>query len=86
MREITPNTCATLPNGYRILSRQKTFGVNCRVSRAHISRIAILSACFVGADRLVWRQRVSTSQDELINQAIFVERDHTIMIDHCMIC
>jgi len=39
-----------------------------------------------GSIGVVWRQRVSTSQDELINQAIFVERDNTILIDHCMIC
>ena len=35
---------------------------------------------------IVWKQSISTTDDELINQAIFVERDHKILIDHCMIC
>lgn len=35
---------------------------------------------------IVWKQYISTTDDELINQAIFVEREHHILIDHCMIC
>lgn len=35
---------------------------------------------------IVWKQHMSTSDDELMNQAIFVERDGKILIDHCMIC
>lgn len=35
---------------------------------------------------IVWKQYISTSSDELINQAIFVEEDNQILIDHCMIC
>ena len=35
---------------------------------------------------IIWKQFISSSKDELINQAIFVERNKTILIDHCMIC
>lgn len=35
---------------------------------------------------VVWRQKISTSDDELMNQAVFVEHDGRILIDHCMIC
>jgi|TARA_A100001037_G_C15101147_1_gene614027 hypothetical protein len=35
---------------------------------------------------IIWKQFISTSNDELINQAIFVERNGKILIDHCMIC
>ena len=35
---------------------------------------------------VVWKQFISTSSDELMNQAIFVERQNKILIDHCMIC
>ena len=35
---------------------------------------------------IIWEQFISSSKDELINQAIFVERNKKILIDHCMIC
>ena len=35
---------------------------------------------------VVWKQYISLSEDELVNQAIFVQRDNRILIDHCMIC
>ena len=35
---------------------------------------------------IIWKQFISTSNDELMNQAIFVERNEQIFIDHCMIC
>ena len=35
---------------------------------------------------IIWKQFISTSNDELMNQAIFVERNQQIFIDHCMIC
>ena len=35
---------------------------------------------------VIWKQSVSSSNDELMNQAIFVERNEKILIDHCMIC
>lgn len=35
---------------------------------------------------VVWKQFISTSSDVLINQAIFVEQEGSILIDHCMIC
>ena len=35
---------------------------------------------------VVWKQSISTSTDELMNQAIFVEKQNKILIDHCMIC
>ena len=35
---------------------------------------------------VVWKQYISTNNDELINQAIFVEKDGEILIDHCMVC
>ena len=35
---------------------------------------------------VVWRQYISTNNDELMNQAIFVETNNKILIDHCMIC
>ena len=35
---------------------------------------------------VIWKQHISTSNDELMNQAIFVERGGKILIDHCMIC
>ena len=35
---------------------------------------------------VVWRQYISTNNDELMNQAIFVEKNNKILIDHCMIC
>ena len=35
---------------------------------------------------IIWKQFISSSKDELINQAIFVERNKKILIDHCMIC
>ena len=35
---------------------------------------------------VVWKQYISTSNDELINQAIFVQNKDKILIDHCMIC
>lgn len=35
---------------------------------------------------IVWKQHVSATSDELINQAIFIEQDNRILIDHCMIC
>lgn len=35
---------------------------------------------------IIWKQYISTSDDELMNQAIFVESNGKILIDHCMIC
>ena len=35
---------------------------------------------------IIWKQFISTSNDELMNQVIFVERNEQIFIDHCMIC
>jgi len=35
---------------------------------------------------IVWKQSTSSSDDELINQAIFKEVDGRVLIDHCMIC
>jgi len=35
---------------------------------------------------VIWKQYTSKSNDELMNQAIFVERESKILIDHCMIC
>ena len=35
---------------------------------------------------IVWKQKTSSSKDELINQAIFKEVEGKILIDHCMIC
>jgi len=35
---------------------------------------------------VVWRQFVSSTDDELVNHAIFVERDGKICIEHCLIC
>jgi hypothetical protein len=35
---------------------------------------------------VVWKQYISTNNDELMNQAIFVEKDGEILIDHCMVC
>ena len=35
---------------------------------------------------IVWKQSISSSNDELINQAIFREIEGKILIDHCMIC
>ncbi len=35
---------------------------------------------------IIWKQYISTSNDELMNQAILVERNKKILIDHCMIC
>ena len=35
---------------------------------------------------VIWKQNISLNEDELINQAIFVERGNRILIDHCMIC
>ena len=35
---------------------------------------------------IIWKQYISTSNDELMNQAIFLEKNEKILIDHCMIC
>ena len=35
---------------------------------------------------VVWKQYMSSSSDEFMNQAIFVEQDNKILIDHCMVC
>ena len=35
---------------------------------------------------IVWQQHTSLNDDELINQAIFVEQSGQVLIDHCMIC
>ena len=35
---------------------------------------------------IIWMQFISTSNDDLMNQAIFVQRKDKILIDHCMIC
>jgi len=35
---------------------------------------------------VVWKQFISASGDELINQAIFIEVDGKVLLDHCMIC
>ena len=59
---------------------------------AHDPRVLFTDREFVAVFRrlcsigVVWRQKVSTSDDELMNQAIFVEQDGKILIDHCMIC
>jgi len=39
-----------------------------------------------GSVGIVWKQKTSSSNDELINQAIFKEEEGKILIDHCMIC
>ena len=39
-----------------------------------------------GSLGVVWKQEISSSNDELINQAIFKEIEGNILIDHCMIC
>ena len=38
------------------------------------------SICMVG------KQFISTTDDELMNQVIFVEKGGKILIDHCMVC
>ena len=35
---------------------------------------------------IVWRQFLSTTDDEFVNHAIFVELENEIFIDHCLIC
>ena len=35
---------------------------------------------------VVWKQHISTTDDELMNQAIFVEKGGEILIDHCIVC
>jgi hypothetical protein len=35
---------------------------------------------------VIWKQGISTTNDELMNQAIFVGNSDRILIDHCMIC
>ena len=35
---------------------------------------------------IVWKQSISSGDDELINQAIFKEVEGKVLIDHCMIC
>ena len=35
---------------------------------------------------VVWKQSISTSNDELMNQTIFVEMNKKILIYHCIIC
>ena len=35
---------------------------------------------------IVWRQFLSTTEDEFVNHAIFVEVGNKIFIDHCLIC
>ena len=35
---------------------------------------------------VVWKQSITSCDDELINQAIFKEEKGEILIDHCMIC
>ena len=35
---------------------------------------------------IVWRQFLSTTDDEFVNHAIFVEIENEIFIDHCLIC
>ena len=35
---------------------------------------------------IVWRQFLSTTDDEFVNHAIFVELENKILIDHCLIC
>ena len=40
----------------------------------------------VDAIAVVWKQSISSCDDELINQAIFKEEEGKILIDHCMIC
>jgi len=39
-----------------------------------------------GSVGVVWKQFISSSDNELINQAIFKEVNEKILIDHCMIC
>ena len=39
-----------------------------------------------GSIGIVWKQSISSNNDELINQAIFREIEGKILIDHCMIC
>ena len=40
----------------------------------------------VDATAVVWKQSISSCEDELINQAIFKEEKGKVLIDHCMIC
>ena len=35
---------------------------------------------------IVWRQSLSTSDDEFVNHAVFVAIDNKILINHCLIC
>jgi len=35
---------------------------------------------------VVWKQYISHSTNEFMNQAIFVEVDQRVLIDHCIIC
>ena len=35
---------------------------------------------------IVWRQFLSTTDDEFVNPAIFIELENEIFIDHCLIC
>ena len=35
---------------------------------------------------VVWKQHISTTDDELMNQAILVEKGGEILIDHCIVC
>ena len=35
---------------------------------------------------IVWRQFLSTSDDEFVNHAVFVAIDNKILINHCLIC
>lgn len=35
---------------------------------------------------VVWKQYIPATDDELMNQSIFVEKGGEILIDHCMVC
>ena len=35
---------------------------------------------------VVWRQFLTKAEGEIVNHAVFVEKDDRILIDHCLIC
>ena len=35
---------------------------------------------------IVWRQFLSTSDDEFVNHTVFVETGNKVLINHCLIC
>ena len=65
---------------------------NLKKQLSHIPRAYFTKREFLNIFRrdksiaVVWRQYISNSNNEFINQAIFVEINKRIYIDHCMIC